>query len=107
MTDKGRTRAIRIPGSQIRVILIFSCEGVRVESGTSSIRFAATWEIRRVGTNSAATKRGGFTADKVTWDGKSCTQLIERLSEAIAGASIRLAADLPIEAKLRETREPR
>ena len=81
------------------LINIVSCEGVRVESGSSSIRFAAAWEIRAVGTNSTATRRGGFTVDKATWDGKSYAQLAERLSEAIAGASIALAADLPMEAK--------
>ncbi len=81
------------------LIRILACEGVRVESGTSSIRFAASWEVRAVGTNSAATKCGGFSADRVTWDGKTYAQLAERLSDAIASASIALASDLPMEAK--------
>ena len=81
-------------------VRILACEGVRVEIGTSPIRFAAMWEVRSVGTNSTAIKHGGFTADAVTWDGKTYTQLAERLSEAIAGASIALAADLPMEANL-------
>ena len=79
-------------------IRILACEGVRVENGTSLMRFAATWEVRTVGTNSKATKLGGFIADRVTWDGKTYAQLAERLSEAIASASIALAADLPMEA---------
>ena len=81
-------------------IRILACEGLRVESGMSSIRFAATWEVRPVGTNSTATKRGGFTADAVAWSGKDYGQLAERISEAIASASIALATDLPLEAKL-------
>ena len=80
-------------------IQILACEGVRVESGMSSIRFAATWEVRPVGTNSTTTKRGGFTADGVAWSGKDYGQLAERISEAIADASIALAADLPMQAK--------
>ena len=81
------------------LIRILACEGVRMANGTSSIRFAATWEVRAVGTNSAAAERGGFTEGKVIWDGKSYAQLAERLSDAIASASIALAADLPMEAK--------
>lgn len=80
-------------------IRIVACEGVRVENGASSIRFAAAWEVRAVGANSTAAKRGGFIADRVTWDGKTYAQLAERLSEAIADASIALAADLPMEAR--------
>jgi len=75
-------------------IRILTCEGVRAENGASSIRFAATWEIRPTGTNSAATTRGGFIAEAVAWDGKTYTQLAERLSEAITGASTALAVDL-------------
>lgn len=81
-------------------IQVVVCEGVRLEGETSSVRFAATWEVRPVGTNSTATKRGGFTVDNVTWDGKTYAQLAERLSEAIAGASMALAADLPLAANL-------
>ena len=87
-------------------IWIVSCEGVRVENGTSSIRFAATWEVRTSGTNSMANKRGGFTADVVAWDGKSYAQLAERLSEAIANASIALASDLPTKARPRPEATP-
>jgi uncharacterized lipoprotein YmbA len=81
-------------------IRILTCEGVRVEKGTSLIRFAATWEFRPVGTNLTVSKRGGFTADDIAWSGKDYGQLAERISEAIASASISLAADLPMEAKL-------
>ena len=82
------------------LIRILACEGVRGNNGASSIRFAASWEVRAVGTNSTATKLGGFIADRVTWDGKTYARLAERLSDAIAQASITLAADLPMEAKL-------
>ena len=75
-------------------IRILSCEGVRVENGGSSIRFVSTWEVRAVGTNSMATKSGGFTAGAVAWDGKNYAQLAELLSEAIARTSTALAADL-------------
>jgi len=77
---------------------ILACEGVRGEHGTSAIRFAASWEIRAVGTNALAPKLGGFTAGAVPWGGKDYGQLAERLSEALAAASIALAADLPREA---------
>jgi len=87
-------------------IRILAFEGVRAERGTSSIRFAASWEVRAVGTNSTAIKRGGFTADVVAWDGKDYGQLAERLSDAIAQASITLAADLPMEAKLSSKATP-
>ena len=87
-------------------IRILACEGVRVESGSSSIRFASSWEVRAVGTNSTATKRGGFTADAVAWDGKDYGQLAQRLSEAIAGASAALAEDLPMEARLSRKATP-
>lgn len=80
-------------------IRILACEGVRVENGNSSIRFAVTWEARSVGKNSTATKRGVFTADPVAWDGKDYGQLAGRLSEAVAGASKAVAAALPVEAK--------
>ena len=87
-------------------IRILAFEGVRVESGTSSIHFAASWEVRAVGTNSTATKRGRFTANAVVWGGKDYEQLAERLSDAIAQASITLAADLPMEAKLSSKATP-
>lgn len=81
-------------------IRILTCEGVRAENRSSSIRFAAMWQVRAVGTNSAATKRGGFTAGKVPWDGITYAQLAGQLSEAIAGASTKLAGDLPMEAMI-------
>ncbi|MCX6897695.1 MAG: PqiC family protein [Verrucomicrobia bacterium] len=80
-------------------IRILACEGVRVENGNSSIRFAMTWEMRPAGKNSTATKRGAFTADPVAWNGKDYGQLAERLSEAIAAASKAVAASLPMETK--------
>jgi hypothetical protein len=66
--------------------------------GNSSIRFAVTWQARSVGKDLAMTKRGLFSADPVAWDGRDYGQLAERLSEAIAGASKALAADLPTDA---------
>jgi len=80
-------------------IRILACEGVRIENGKSTIRFAVTWEVRSVEKNSAVTRRGVFTADPVAWNGKDYGQLAERLSEAVAGASKAVAADLPMEAK--------
>ncbi len=80
-------------------IRVLACEGVWVEHGNGSIRFAVTWEVRSVGNNSTATKRGVFTADPVAWSGKDYGQLAERLSEAMAGASKAVAAELPMEAK--------
>ena len=77
-------------------IRMLACEGVRLGSGSSSIRFALTWEARSVWTNSLVTKRGVFSEDPAAWDGKDYGQLAERLSEAIAGASRALAADLPM-----------
>ena len=81
-------------------IRISACEGVRGEKGSSFVRFAASWEIRPVGANSLSKRRGGFIADRVTWDGKSYARLAERLSGAVANASIALAADLPVDAGL-------
>jgi uncharacterized lipoprotein YmbA len=80
-------------------IRVLACEGVRVENETSAIRFAVTWEARSVEKNSTEIRRGVFTADPVAWNGKDYGQLAERLSEAIAGASQAVAADLPMEAK--------
>ena len=80
-------------------IQILACEGIRVENGKSSIRFAVTWEVRTVGTNSPATKRGGFTAGATDWDGKDYGQLAARLGAAIADAGKMLAADLAMDAK--------
>lgn len=76
-------------------IRVLSCEGVRVANGDGSVRFEATWEVRPVGTNSVAAKRGGFTAEAVAWDGKDYGQLAGRLSEAMAAAANAIAADLP------------
>jgi uncharacterized lipoprotein YmbA len=80
-------------------IRILGCEGVRVENGSSSIRFAVTWEVRSVEKSSTVTKRGAFTADPVAWNGRDYGQLAERLSEAIAAVSKAVAADLPMEAQ--------
>ena len=77
-------------------IRILACEGVRLGNGSGSIRFAVTWEARSVWTNSSVTKRGVFSENPAAWDGKDYGQLAERLSEAIAGASRALAADLPM-----------
>jgi uncharacterized lipoprotein YmbA len=80
-------------------IQVLACEGVRVENGNSSIRFAATWEARRIEKPSMIGKPGEFTSDPLAWDGKDYGQLAERLSEAIAGVGKAIAADLPMEAK--------
>ena len=74
---------------------ILACEGVRIEKERSSVRFAVTWEARLVGQGLAAIRRGSFAADPTAWDGKDYGQLAERLSEAIAGMSAAVAADLP------------
>ena len=81
-------------------ITILACEGVRSEHETSSIRFAAKWEIRTSRSDTPASKLGGFSATNVIWDGGGYTQLAERLSEAIAGAGRALAADLPVATNL-------
>jgi uncharacterized lipoprotein YmbA len=88
-------------------IRIVACEGVRVGTGTSSVCFAASWEVRGSGTNSAPTIRGGFASDRLPWDGKSYAQMAERLSEAIVQAGRTLAADMPVEAPPRQTDESR
>lgn len=80
-------------------IRILACEGVRVQNGNSSIRFAVAWEARSVGKNSQPTKRGLFTAASVAWNGKDYGQLAERLSEAVAGLGKAIAAGLPMELK--------
>jgi uncharacterized lipoprotein YmbA len=76
---------------------ILACEGVRLEQGGGSIRFAATWDMRSVGNNPTVI-HGDFSGKPVAWDGKDYGQLAERLSEAIAGAARALAAALPVEA---------
>jgi len=78
-------------------IRISACEGVRFEAAKSSVSFAATWEVRSVGTNLPALVRGGFTSVPTGWDGNDFGQLAGRLSDAIAGAGRALAADLPLE----------
>ena len=78
-------------------IQILACEGVRLNNGNSSIRFAATWETRSVGKSATGAKRGAFTADPVAWNGKDFGQLAEGLSKAIVAMSQALAADLPME----------
>jgi uncharacterized lipoprotein YmbA len=95
-------------------IRILACEGVRVGTGTSSIRFAAKWEVRSAGTNTTATPSGMFTADPAAWNGKDYGQLAEQLSEAIARAGEAIAAALPMEARTagktateKANREPR
>lgn len=81
-------------------IQILACHGMRVPTGKSSIRFAATWEVRAVGTNSIEIKHGGFTADAADWDGNNYGQLATQLSDAVAAAGKTLAADLPMQASL-------
>jgi hypothetical protein len=76
---------------------ILACEGVWVDGGASSIRFAAAWEVRPVGTNSPAIQPGEYRANTVAWNGEDFGQLAERLSEAMAGAVRTLAASLPNE----------
>ena len=76
-------------------IRILACEGVRAANGGGSIRFEATWEVRSLRASPVTTKRGGFTAEAVAWDGKDYGQLAGRLSEAMAAAANALAADLP------------
>jgi uncharacterized lipoprotein YmbA len=80
-------------------IRIVACEGVRGEDGHSSLHFAVTWEIRLVEKSSTVAARGAFTAGPVAWNGKDYGQLAERLSEAVAGMSRAVAADLPMEAR--------
>ena len=87
-------------------IRMLACEGMRLGNGNSSIRFAVTWEARSVWTNSSVTKRGVFSENPAAWDGKDYGQLAERLSEAIAGASRALAADLPMYATTRGQATP-
>jgi len=81
-------------------IQILACHGMRVPKGQSSIRFAATWAVRAIGTNSPAIKHGGFTADAADWDGNNYSQLATQLSVAVAAAGKALAADLPMETRL-------
>lgn len=80
-------------------IQILACHGMRAATGQSSIRFAATWEARPVGTNSIAIKPGGFYTAAADWDGNNYSQLATQLSTAIATAGKTLAADLPLEAR--------
>ena len=80
-------------------IQILACHGMRAATGQSSIRFATTWEVRALGTNSPAIKHGGFTA-AADWDGGNYSQLATQLSAAVVAAGIALAADLPKEASL-------
>jgi len=77
---------------------ILACEGRRGDSGTGSIRFVMSWEIRSVGTNSPMVKGGTFAASPGTWDGKNYGALALGLSEAIAAGGKMLAAELPAEA---------
>ena len=74
---------------------VLACEGVRAANGGGSVRFEATWEVRSLRASPVTTKRGGFTAEAVAWDGKDYGQLAGRLSEALAAAAHALAADLP------------
>jgi len=78
-------------------IRVLACEGVRTETGGSSIHFAATWELRSLEKHSTTTKRGLFTPDPVAWNGREYGQLAERLGEAVAGLSKTIAASLPME----------
>ena len=80
-------------------IRILACEGSRGEHGTDSLRFATSWELRSVGTNSEVLKHGAFTASPAAWSGSDYGKLALELSEAIAGAGTALAADLPMPAK--------
>ena len=81
-------------------IQILACHGMRVPTGKSSIRFAATWEVQAVGTNSIEIKRGSFTADAADWDGNNYSQLATQVSAAVAVAGKTLAADLPMESRV-------
>jgi hypothetical protein len=78
---------------------VLACEGVRAENGAGSVRFSATWEVRAMGTNDPAIKRGGFNADFAGWDGKDFGQLALRLSAAVADAGKALAAELGTQAR--------
>ena len=84
-------------------IRILACEGSRGEHGTDSLRFATSWELRSVGTNSEVLKHGAFTASPAAWSGSDYGKLALELSEAIAGAGTALAADLPMPAKFADT----
>jgi len=76
-------------------IRILACEGTRGEHGADSLRFAMTWELRSVGTNSEVMKHGAFAASPAVWDGNDYGRLALGLSDAIAGAGKALATDLP------------
>lgn len=77
-------------------IRVLACEGVRVEHGTNSIRFAVTWQVRSLGKNPALAQHGVFAPDAAPWDGKDYGRLAEGLSEAIARLSTTIAASLPV-----------
>ena len=79
-------------------IRILACEGARGETGADSLRFAMTWELRSLGTNSQVMKHGAFAASPATWDGNDHGRLALGLSQAIAEAGQTLAADLPMSA---------
>jgi len=78
-------------------VRVLACEGKRGEKGTNSLRFAISWEMRSIGTNSAVIKHGEFIASPARWDGKDYGQLALGLSGAIAEAGKALAADLPMQ----------
>jgi uncharacterized lipoprotein YmbA len=78
-------------------IRVLACEGIRVDLKTSSVWFAAKWEIRSFRTNSPVVKRGEFHADPAAWNGNDYGALAERLSQAIADMTKAMAADLTIE----------
>jgi uncharacterized protein len=79
---------------------VVACEGVRVDPGDSTVRFAVTWRTRSLAKNSMVTRHGVFAAAPAAWNGKDYGQLAERLSEAIATAGQAIAADLPMETKI-------
>jgi uncharacterized lipoprotein YmbA len=77
-------------------IRILACEGTRGEHGADSLRFAMTWELRSVGTNSEVMKHGAFAASPAVWDGNDYGRLALGLSDAIAAAGTAIATDLPM-----------
>ena len=83
-------------------IQVLACEGIRSETNRGSVRFSLAWELRPVGKASGVTKHGGFDAPPAAWNGSDFGQLAALLSDAIAAAGRRLAAELPAEPNLPE-----
>lgn len=98
MLARGAAAAVLTPGMRVAGVTYDRELKVRVltaEGSTDgSIAFRAVWELMAPGGGDAPVARGDFRAANLRWDGKTESELVAGLSQAVAGLAAEISAAL-------------